>query len=73
MGTFGNIKKNKSDITRICVWDFDGTLINTPVPEKGYVQYKEKTGQDWPHKGWWGFKAQMFNPQLNLNRSTNDQ
>lgn len=42
MGTFGNIKKNKSDITRICVWDFDGTLINTPVPEKGYVQYKEK-------------------------------
>lgn len=54
MGTFGNIKKNKSDITRICVLDFDGTLINTPIPEKGYVQYKEKTGQDWPHKGWWG-------------------
>ena len=21
---------------------------------------------------WWGFKVQMFNPQLNLNRITND-
>lgn len=54
MDTFGNIKKNKSDITRICIWDFDGTLVNTPVPEKGQLEYKQKTGEDWPHKGWWG-------------------
>lgn len=44
----------KDQITRIAVFDFDNTLIMTPTPERGHKEYKEKTGQDWPHKGWWG-------------------
>lgn len=39
---------------RLAVFDFDGTLVDTPLPETGKILYKEKTGKDWPHKGWWG-------------------
>jgi hypothetical protein len=42
------------NITRIAVFDFDGTLANTPLPENGVIEYKEKTGENWPYKGWWG-------------------
>lgn len=40
--------------TKLAVFDFDGTLIDTPLPEDGKKEYKKKTGNDWPHAGWWG-------------------
>ena len=43
--------KNK---TKLSVFDFDGTLIATPLPDSGKIAYEEKTGKTWPHKGWWG-------------------
>lgn len=36
------------------VFDFDGTLMDSPTPEIGMPLYKELTGMDWPHRGWWG-------------------
>ncbi len=36
------------------VFDFDGTLMDSPTPEVGMPLYKEITGSDWPHRGWWG-------------------
>lgn len=36
------------------VFDFDGTLMNSPLPEEGMPLYKQITGNDWPHRGWWG-------------------
>jgi hypothetical protein len=42
------------DFKKLSVFDFDGTLVNTPLPEEGKKEYKEKTGEDWPHAGWWG-------------------
>jgi len=39
--------------TKIAIFDFDGTLVNTPMPDEGKDLYKEKTGKEWPHKGWW--------------------
>ena len=39
---------------RLAVYDFDGTLINSPEPEEGKKQWEEKMGQPYPHKGWWG-------------------
>lgn len=36
------------------VFDFDGTLMNSPTPEIGMPLYKKLTGNDWPYKGWWG-------------------
>jgi len=41
-------------IKRLQVFDFDGTLANTTSPEEGKPMWKEKTGQDYPHIGWWG-------------------
>ena len=40
--------------TELVVWDFDGTLVATPLPESGKLVYEEKTGKKWPHVGWWG-------------------
>jgi hypothetical protein len=39
--------------TKLAVFDFDGTLVDTPLPEDGKKEYKDKTGKDWPHAGWW--------------------
>lgn len=36
------------------VFDFDGTLMDSPTPEIGITKYKEITGEEYPHKGWWG-------------------
>jgi FMN phosphatase YigB (HAD superfamily) len=41
-------------ITKLSIFDFDGTLVNTPLPDTGKQQYHDKTGKVWPHEGWWG-------------------
>jgi len=39
---------------RLAVFDFDGTLIDSPEPESGKLQWSEKTGRPYPYSGWWG-------------------
>lgn len=39
---------------KISIFDFDQTLMDTPTKEEGAKIWKEKTGEEWPHKGWWG-------------------
>lgn len=39
--------------TKLKIWDFDGTLIDTPLPENGKPLWLEATGKPWPHEGWW--------------------
>ena len=46
--------KAKGEPTTLNVFDFDGTLMDSPMPGPGKEKYKEITGSDWPHKGWWG-------------------
>jgi hypothetical protein len=41
------------EITRIAVFDMDGTLINTATPEIGKEIWEKATGKKWPHVGWW--------------------
>ena len=41
-------------ITKLAIIDFDGTMVDTGLPETGMPIWKEKTGTDYPHKGWWG-------------------
>ena len=41
-------------ITTLSFYDFDGTLIDTPMPDSGKQEWKNKTGEDYPHVGWWG-------------------
>jgi hypothetical protein len=44
----------ETKITKLSIFDFDGTLIDTPLPEFGKKHYEEKTGIAWPYRGWWG-------------------
>ena len=44
---------NPDSIDRIAVFDFDGTLADSPTPEDGKSQYQQVTGKEWPHSGWW--------------------
>lgn len=39
---------------KLIAFDFDDTLFHTPEPKSGSIKYKEVTGNDWPHRGWWG-------------------
>ena len=39
---------------RLISFDFDKTLFHTPEPELGKDIFLEKTGNNWPHRGWWG-------------------
>jgi hypothetical protein len=61
-------------IKRLIAFDFDGTLGDSPMPEDGKKIWKEKTGHDYQHKGWWGrpesldlgvFDIKMFPSLLN--------
>ena len=41
-----------SSCAELLVYDFDGTLANTPTPREGKIMYENKIGQAWPHVGW---------------------
>lgn len=58
----------KRTITKLAIFDFDGTLVDTPLPvmvKKGKrlvatsPKWEEKTGEEWPHVGWWGRKESL--------------
>lgn len=44
---------------RLVIFDFDGTLIDSPEKESGKAIWKQKTGQEYPHLGWWGRKESL--------------
>lgn len=44
---------------KLAIYDFDGTLMNSPEPNPGKQIWKEKTGEEYPHKGWWGRKESL--------------
>lgn len=47
------------NIKKIAIFDFDGTLVRTQMPEDGKVIWKNTTGNDWPHVGWWSKKESL--------------
>lgn len=53
----------KKKITKIAVFDFDGTLVSTELPITGKEIWLEKTGKEWPHQGWWG-KAESLDTEV---------
>lgn len=40
--------------TKLAIFDFDGTLINTSTPENGKVLWEKEFLFEWPFNGWWG-------------------
>lgn len=70
----------KKKIVKFYAIDFDGTLGDSPMPDVGKKIYKEKTGKDYPHKGWWGrpesldiemFDIKPFKTLLNIVNEAN--
>ena len=70
-------------ITKLNFFDMDGCLIDSQMPETGKVIWKEKTGTDYPHIGWWSkpesldfnvFDIKPFSNVLNiLKKETSNQ
>lgn len=54
-------------IKKLSFYDFDGCLVNSPKPEEGKRIYKEKTGNVYPHKGWWGRKESLDSDVFDIN------
>ena len=48
------IMEEKQTINKISIFDFDGTLADTPNKEDGIALWEAKNKKDYPHKGWWG-------------------
>jgi len=44
---------------KLISFDFEGTLIHTPVPETGKPEWERKTGLSWAGRGWWGQKDSL--------------
>lgn len=43
-------------IKKICIFDFDSTLVDSPLPsDENKKLWEKKHGRDWPYKsgGWW--------------------
>ena len=69
-------------IKTLYVFDFDGTLYDSELPETGKLKWEKITGEKYPHLGWWGrpesldvniFKNKPFEKVLNiLNNANND-
>jgi hypothetical protein len=53
------LRENTNEVTKISIFDFDGTLVDTGTPETHKDIWKEKTGTPYPHKGWWGRKESL--------------
>jgi len=41
-------------IKKLAFYDFDSTLVDSPMPEGGKEQWAQHYGIPYPHKGWWG-------------------
>lgn len=55
----------------LSAWDFDGCLMLSPLPEEGKPIWKEKTGTEWPHKGWWSKKESLDNNVFDIQCNKN--
>ena len=44
---------------RLIIFDFDGTLIDSPFPEIGKEKWEKYYDKPFPTKGWWGCKESL--------------
>lgn len=46
-------------IKRLIVFDFDGTLMDTPLPEEGKRMWSDFYKTEYPYIGWWSKKESL--------------
>lgn len=54
--------KPRNRKARLVIYDFDGTIFNSPDRPEGETAYFEATGQTFPFSGWWGRKETLLPP-----------
>ena len=55
------------NITKIAIFDFDGTLVDSPHPDTGKKEWEEKTGEKYPHIGWWSKRESLDTNIFDIN------
>ncbi len=65
------LREDVISITKLSVFDFDGTTVDTGTPDTHKPIWKEKTGTDWPHVGWWGRKESLDMSVFNFKAKPN--
>lgn len=58
-------------ITKITIFDFDGTLSNSPKPEDGIQQWEKTKGVNFTHDDWWGRPESLDTNVFNIKLFTN--
>jgi hypothetical protein len=58
-------------ITRIAIFDFDGTMIDTDTPNSGKPLWKKEFGFEWPFTGWWG-RPESLDSRIYFENKTNE-
>lgn len=61
--TMGKLKNN---IKSLIFMDLDGTLMDSPMPETGMKIWEEKTGNPYPHIGWWSKPESLNTTVFNI-------
>ena len=54
-------------ITKLFVFDFDGTLFHTPGPADGRMEYEKLTGKKWPHERGWLIWPESLLPPFRIH------
>jgi hypothetical protein len=60
------LMEGKKTITKISIFDFDGTLADTPHKEDGIAIWEAKTGKEYPHKGWYSKRESLDEEVFNV-------
>lgn len=60
------LKESVEDITKISIFDFDGTLMRTPHPEDGKKEWENFYNKDYPHIGWWSKPESLDDAVFNI-------
>lgn len=66
---------------KLYIFDMDGTLLDSPLPEAGKKEFERIKGVPYPHSGWWG-RWESLMPEFDIkplqsimkhyNRATED-
>lgn len=52
-------------ITKLYIFDMDGTLLDVPLPDEGKKEYERIKGKPYPYQGWWG-RWESLMPEFNI-------